>query len=321
MRYSRSTIIFTLVAVEVVIGGMILSALGLGHHTWGWGRNVQAATLRSAHFTAAAVAPIDAGERPHVVVDDPQSRIVVTVSSDGRVHVTDDTRIGGSAWSSSEVRQLQVTRTPDGVQIVRPGESHHTFFVLFGWSTRRVEIALPAGATLDVRSCSGADVAGLNGNVRVRSQDGHITLDTLSGDVDAASDDGSVQARNVHAHSVALATSDGHLSLDDVSAAALVAATNDGGIDARGLRLDGSGATGRLHSDDGSIRLAFDGPGNLQVRAHTGDGRISVDGVRRSRSDDDDSSDGTFSLGDGSAGTLDVSTADGSISVTTNGAR
>ncbi|MHB8144796.1 MAG: hypothetical protein ACYDEW_04065, partial [Vulcanimicrobiaceae bacterium] len=89
----------------------------------------------------------------------------------------------------------------------------------------------------------------------------------------------------------------------------------DGSIHASGLSLGGPGATGRLHTDDGSVHLSFGGDPNLSVRAHTGDGRILMDGRA---THNDGATDASYTLGSG-AGSLDVSTQDGTISMTTNG--
>ncbi len=310
--YSRTAIVVMLVAAEILVLGAVFWALG-GRT----GFTAGAVDLRPVAFHPKAIAPIDAGNAPHVTVSDADSLVTVTPSGDGRVHVTDLTHFGGAMWGTGRVAQLSVERTSGGVRIERPesGGWANGFIDLGGFARRRIAVALPAGASLDVRRAAGADIAGLSGPVRVVSLDGRIVLRDLSGGVDARSDDGAIEASGVSGASVSLASQDGRISLVDVSTGTLVATTADGSIHASGLRIGGPGATGRLHTGDGSVDLSFAGDPNLSVRAHTGDGRILMDGRT---THNDDATDARYTLGSG-AGSFDVSTQDGTISMTTNG--
>lgn len=323
---SRASIVGVLIAVEIAIAGIALYVLRGGMHP--------------VQFTAKPVAPIDAGSAPRIAVDDPQSRVVVATSSDGRVHVKDLTDLHGAIFADRvDVPQLDVKRTPDGVSISRPASQGFGLHFEIGSFHRRVEIDVPAGSHLDVTRCAGADVSGINGGVAVRSQDGHVTLADLSGTVDGRSDDGSVSATRVHGDSLALQSGDGRLSLQDVAVAALNARTSDGSIVAAGVAVTGSSPHAVLHSDDGSIRIdASFAPGgsydvstndgsihvglepnaDLTVDASTGDGRVVVDGSPV-RGESGDSARHTVKLGSGS-GNLRLSSQDGSIHIVTNGA-
>lgn len=310
-RYSRTGIVAMLVAAEVLIVG--IGALALGGER---GMTAQAAGLHSEQFVPQPIAAMDAGPAPHVRISDPDSKVVVTASSDGRVHITDRTGVGGMVWGSVHLAQVRALRTSDGVRVERPPEKNSMTFS-FGSITQRIEVAVPPGSTLDIEQCSGASVTSLSGAVRVRSQDGRITASDLSGNLDALSMDGSLEVRNIRAARVALQSLDGHLLLDEVAATTLLATTDDGSIQADGLVLSGTGANGRIRTNDGSVRLNFSDAGNASVHAHTADGHIVING--QSTRGADDGADAHSALGDASGG-LEVWTQSGKITMTTNGA-
>lgn len=283
MRYTRTGIIAVLIAAEVFIASVIVVSAG-GLKTFeaaGSGRD-----FTYAPYSLPAVA---VGDRPHIVIDDPDSRVVVTASTDGQVHVTDATRIGGWGWGSRP-QHLQVHKTADGVTIERPAVSGRV--IIFGFENSRTEVAVPAGATLEIAHSGGADVSDLTGTINVHSDDGHIS------------------ATNLKSGDVALTTADGRITLDNVDADKLAVSTQDGSIHASSLRV----RQGSAHTDDGSVTLAFADAGDLTLQARTGDGSIRINGARQGDSPLRD-----YKLGNG-GGSLDVSTQDGSIRVTTNGA-
>jgi hypothetical protein len=320
-----------LVAVEIVVAGLVLYSLGGMHGAFAGG-------LHRVDFSPATIAPLAAGATPRITVDDPDDRVVVTTSPDAMVHVTDRTEAHGMYWGTSSFPKLDVQRTADGVSVSRPGQSvNGIHFALFGIDTERIEVAVPAGSTVALEQCSGADVTGISGSTTVRSQDGHIVLADLRGAVDAQSSDGYIEVRNVHTDRVALHTDNGHIELHDVAAAIFEATTNDGRITIDSLRVAGDGSRAKIHSDNGSVLLSADfAPGgtydistddgritatlpsqaNLVVAASTNDGRVVRDGQSF---DDDGATHRTFTLGSG-AGHLNLSSDNGTISITTNGA-
>lgn len=302
---SRATVVAMLLAAEIAIVGMAIYTLGRGGPSY-------AAGLHSADFTAVPIAPLAAGGAPHVVVDDPNSRVVVGTSSDELVHVRDLTSMHGAIFSSGPYPRLTAVRTPDGVRIARP-DGGHISIAIFGMSEQRIQVDVPPGARLEIARCEGADVNGLAGGVSVHSTDGHVTLSDLRGSVDARSDDGYISATNVHGDRLAMESTDGHLSLDNVTVASLAGTTRDGHIEARDLSV-ANDAT--LQTNDGWMRVGFAPGANLTVDASTRDGRITVDG---SSSDNDSSAQRTIRLGAGT-GRMKVATDDGSIHITTNGA-
>lgn len=302
---SRLSVVAMLVAAEVLVVGMAIYVVG------GGGRSFAAGMHRS-DFTAAAIAPIAAGAAPHVVIDDPESRVRVEVSSDQLVHVRDLTQIHGWLLSGGAYPKLAVSRTSDGVRIERPGAASGGIS-LFAFSTQAIEVDVPQSARLEIARCAGADVRGLTSDVSVHSVDGHVTLTDLQGSADVRSDDGYLAATNVRGDRLTLDSMDGHIALQDVAVASLSATTRDGRILADGLDVTQSAT---LQTDDGSIRVRLPAGANLTVDASARDGRISVDG--NSLSHDEDSAQHTIRLGAGNA-QMKLATADGSIRIFTNG--
>ncbi|HEV3152658.1 MAG TPA: DUF4097 family beta strand repeat-containing protein [Candidatus Baltobacteraceae bacterium] len=307
MRYSRTGIIIALIGAEIFIAGAILAALGAPH-------SAGASQLHGVAFTARAVEPIDAGDAPRVRIDDADSTVTVSTSPDGRVHVIDNSRLGGPIWGTRDLPQLQVERTSDGVNVSRPDAGGATYFMFGGWEDRRITVQVPQKANVDVIACSGAEITGLAGSVRVRSQDGAITVRDLTADADLQSDDGHIDAANIHAKSLSVSTNDGELRLRDVTVDRLQGSTQDGLISASGLQVGG----GSLSTNDGGIELSFL-PANLSIHAQTSDGNVTFDGRKMGSNDDDDSSSGDFHIGAG-GGSLQVATQDGDIHILTNGA-
>lgn len=268
MRYSRVGIVAVLLAAEVFIGGAILWAVMGGHPAW--------ASHAEAVNTMSELTRIDAGQAPHVVVNDPSNRVVITASTDGLVHVTDHTHRIGWFWGTASQAPLSVSRTPDGVRIVRGDGRPHVDIAFIGLDFERTEVAVPAESRLEIQRCGGASLSG------------------------------------IQAADVKIACNDGSLHFEDVQSPAIDAVTNDGSIRASGLHVDG----GLLKTGGGSIHVALATP-NLLVHAQTGDGSIRINGERLAK--DSDSGSAEYKIGTG-AGSLQVSTQDGSIHIDTNGA-
>jgi DUF4097 and DUF4098 domain-containing protein YvlB len=305
---TRSSLVAMLIAVEVAIVGVAIYAVRGAH------------AVHAADFVAKPIAAIDAGTSPRIAVDDVDSRVVVAVSSDGLVHVKDLTSTGGAFFGDRlTVPQLDVKRVADGVSISRAESKDSGLHFQLGWSERRVEIDVPAGSHLDIARCAGAEISGITGGVAVASQDGRIRLSDLQGTVNAKSDDGSISASRIRGDALSLSSADGRLTLIDVSASSLDAQTKDGSIEARDLAITGGAQHAVLHTGDGSIRVALAARSDLTVDASTSDGKVIVDGQSFKNAGDGDSTQHTVRLGSG-AGTLQLSSDDGSIHINTNGA-
>ena len=282
MRYTRTGLIAILIAVEIFIAGAIVASAG-GLHAFSGVSDAQ--TFSYAPYDLPAV---DAGETPHVVIDDHDSHVTVMASADGKIHVTDQTHIAGWGWGARPGR-LSVEKTSDGVMIRRPAAAGR--IVIFGFEDGGTQVEVPAGAALEIRDSSGANISDLTGTVSAISNDGRLTL------------------TNVHSSDISLRTADGRIMLDKVDADKLNGETSDGSIHATDLHV----RTGALNTADGSITIALRDAGDVTLHARTADGSIRFNGVRQGDSPAD------YTFGNGS-GSLSVATQDGSIRVFTNGA-
>lgn len=331
MNYSRTSIVAMLVAVEIVLVGLMVFVVRGG---FGGGNVFASNGMHQVNFASMPIVPLPAGPAPHVVIDDPDSFVTVEPSTDGLVHATDNTRVLGAIFSNVTLEHLRMARTADGVAIQRPAT--HGFFSI-GYVSQQITVDAPSGARIDVRRASGADVRGFRNDVAVFSQDGHISLGQIDGNVDAHSNDGRIEAADVHGASVKLSSSDGRLIIRNLTATTLDARTNDGRLEVQNLRIEGNTPRVSMHTndgpvhltgffpaqgtyeistDDGRVELALAAGSDVTVDASTGDGRLSVDGQSFGS---DGRSAHTTRVGAGS-GNLRVSTGDGSMHITTNGA-
>ncbi len=299
-RPSRTGLISLLIAVEVVIAGLALYTLrGAGF--------VSAGGVHEVEYNAPAIAPISAGYAPVVTVDDVDSHVVVTPSNDGQVHVTDRTEVHGFMFGADRAQVLQVTRTLDGVRVYRP-EGHFTL----GDTTNRIELSVPPMTQLKISRSGGDDISGLQNGVDVSSQDGHITLDDMKGDIKAHSDDGRITLGNVSANQIDATTSDGRVyatQLQMTGASPRVTLHSDSGS----MRISGSFPAGSYSftTSDGRIELTLLQGSDANVDASTADGHVVVDGR--------DLEGQPIRVGNGSA-SMRVRSEDGSVHITTNGA-
>ncbi len=244
MRYSRTGVIAVLIALEVFLAGGILSLLGVG----GW--HAGAAGLHSIDTASRGTSVFDAGDAPHVVIDDPDSRIVITPSSDGKVHVSDDTRIAGLVWGGGSAAALRTVRTPDGVAVTRLNSGRMPVSIL-GYSSERVLVALPPASVVEITGCSGADLNGLQGR----------SLALRCGE-------GSLHLQNIAVASGTLWTGDGSIRLGLTGQNLVVhAKTADGSLHVNGSRVSG---------EDSSETTFQIGTGGGRLEVATGDGSIHI---------------------------------------------
>lgn len=332
MKYSRTSIVAMLIAVEIVLAGLMIFVV---HGGFGGGNVFAANGMHRVQFSAMPLAPIAAGSSPHVVIDDADSFVTVTPSSDGEVHATDNTRVVGAIFSNASLEHLRMARTADGVRIERPASAHG--FLSFGRFSQEIIVGMPTGSRLEIVRSSGADVRGLRNDIAVVSQDGHISLADIDGNVDAHSNDGHIDAVDVRGTTVKISTDDGRLNIRNVTAATLDAHTNDGRLEAHDLQFQGAAPRASLHTNDGSVHVSglFPASGTYQigtddgrvelalargsdvtVDAATSDGSLYVDGQSFSG---DGRSAHTTRVGSGT-GSLRLTTGDGSMHITTNGA-
>ena len=175
------------------------------------------------------------------------------------------------------IGEIEVRTEQDGNQItvevrIKSGSS--------GWGlhrSARLKVSLPASSDVIAKTGDGAiDVERVSGRIDLRSGDGAIRGQELSGDVTARTGDGSIRLDRI----------DGRLDLD----------TGDGSVVAAGtftrLRVRSGDGSVRIHVEPGSTALedwdvvTGDGPVTVDLPesfdadldARTGDGHVSVSG-------------------------------------------
>lgn len=275
-----------LVAVEVLVAGLcIWSVTGVTAPTWSGGG------FHRVDYVASPIAPIAAGDSPVVLIDDEDSYVIVSVSTDGLVHVTDKTVVHGWIAGADRAQVLTASRTPDGVlRIVRP-PGHFAI----GATEDKVLVAVPPMSRIQIIRADRCDISGIRNGASIHTNDGHITATDVSGNAfDFDSGDGRITISNISF------TGNGpHMHLH----------TGDGSVQISGI-FTAPGANG-VDTGDGRVDVTALPGSNVTVNASTSGGSIAINGNRHAGS--------TLKAGTGDAA-MTIHTEDGSIHITTNGA-
>ena len=194
------------------------------------------------------------------------------------IHVAIERR----ASSLDELKDIRVDTVQEGgtvlIEAKRPDQ--HDLFHVGSWRSPSVGlmISLPRGLRVDVRTGDGSiDVQDLSGRVELRTGDGPVRLQRVDGEMEVSTGDGTVMARDVHG-SMVVTTGDGSVELSG-RFLGLRARTGDGpiGIDARpGSMIHDEW---RVTTGDGSVMIRLPEDFNAEVEATTGDGGITTNGV------------------------------------------
>ena len=205
----------------------------------------------------------------HVKADDASVRVETGVGS------AIDARVTTKGWriAPGEVT-ITESQTGDRVDIeVRLPKGTH-----FGMGNRSIDVVLrmPKEADLEVRTGDGSIVVQpVSGRVSLSTGDGSITADGLQGEISLHTGDGSIRATGLSGRLKA-DTGDGSMNVRgrfDV----LDLRTGDGGITAAAEAGSKVEAAWSLRSGDGSITLRVPEGLGAELDAHTGDGSITVD--------------------------------------------
>jgi hypothetical protein len=302
------TVLAMLVAAEIgIIGLAVYSVRGSGFDQIFAGST-------GGTFAAKTFAPVAAGTTPRVTIDDPNSGVTISASTDGLVHVKDDTYFSGHVPRAYP--QLTVTQDAGGVHITRPAyHESWTMFIGFSNSRQHFEVEVPERSTLVVSECDNAEISDIRNGATVKALDGRIELTHVDGVIAATSDDGHILADDVTSPSLDLHTDDGSIEVHNFTAAGSAPyvrlRTSDGHIDASGLFP--AGGKYDVSSGDGHVDVSFARGSDVTVDASTNDGSLTVDGVRHS----DDAPRQSIRVGNGSS-PMRVHTDDGSVAITTN---
>ncbi len=309
MKNRRLALIAGLGVVELWIVGMMIHSV----HGNSRGRGL---TLPATHLSAGSPAEaatsgnrtektLETGPVPHVVIDDDDATLNVSVRAGTTVAVSEETLTGG--WMQANGHRLSVEKTADGVRIARPDAG---FVVFMGEMRRRLDVVVPPGTRLDVDNAGASTISGLRAAATVHTDEGSIALSDLRGTVEAKTDNGRIELTDVEAPSLDLTSDNGHIVLDRVRADSVAIETDNGRIEVGRSVLRG----GTVKSDSGRIRLGLDGQSNVTISAHTSSGKVTAQAPLSAVRGDGDDAPSAIRVGSG-AGKLDVGSDDGSITV------
>jgi putative adhesin len=227
------------------------------------------------------------------------------------------------AQDEARLKDITVEKSQDGDQVtlrVRGPASSGSSGVVIGVNfspSARLRVAVPKSSALDLRSGDGSiTVEEVTGIASLRTDDGSIVASRLSGEVLARTDDGSIRFREITGK-VDVETGDGSVVVDG-TLTHLRAKTGDGsvriGVEA-GSRVEDDWT---VETRDGSVEVRLPEAVDVVVDAVTTDGgiRSNYPGLTVERADDDHDDrsrrelHGTLGAG---GRTLRVRTGDGTI--------
>ena len=198
------------------------------------------------------------------------------------------------AQDEARLKEITVEKSQDGDSVtlrVRGPASSGTSGLVIGVNfspSARLRVAVPTSIALDLRSGDGSiTVEGVTGTAALKTDDGSIVVSRLSGEVMARTDDGSIRLREITGK-VDVETGDGSVAVGG-TLTHLRAKTGDGsvriGIEA-GSRVEDDWT---VETRDGSVEVRLPEAVDVVVDAVTTDGGIRSDypGLAVERPDDD----------------------------------
>jgi Putative adhesin len=213
-----------------------------------------------------------------------------TVSGRARVHIeTDDGSVRVSTGDIKQVeirveftgykldRDLQLNTSQSGDSVDVLAKTHGGSF--FNWGVRhsslRVEVHMPREADLTVRSGDGSiEADSITGTVDLTAGDGSITVQDAKGNLRFHTGDGHIEARGLDGQ-VDASSGDGHINVEGRFDSLRIKA-GDGSVTARAAAGSKVNGVWTINTGDGSVDLEI--PGDLQanIEASTQDGHISL---------------------------------------------
>jgi hypothetical protein len=313
MNNRRLAIIAGLGVVELWIVGLMIRSLG------GDGREPDLPRPPVPSYAGAAAQDaargrvaktVETGAAPHVVIDDDEAALSISVRPGTTVEVFEERRISG--WFHGALQPLSIVKTNDGVSITQPGGG---LAVTFGSIRRRLDVVVPPAARIDVRAAASVTAAGLRADATLHSDDGSILVSDQRGAVRLKTDNGRIELRDVDAPAVDVGSDNGRIVFDRVRADRVAVVTDDGRIDISRSLLRG----GKIRTDSGRIRLGLDSHSNVTVTARASSGKIVAEPpLTVANGNGDSDAPASIRVGNG-MGRLEVGSDDGSITVLAGG--
>jgi len=249
------------------------------------GGNVTAEEIVAQSFDVSAL--------PRVIVETFNGHIEVTAGAEASVLAEVTKRGAGFSLADAEddLKNVEVTMTQEG-DTVRIVARRTDGPVLMGNSGASIELTVPAGASLDLRTS--------NGHIRTDGVTGDISMDTSNGALDVSGGGGRLD----------LATSNGRVDVE-ARDAVVDAQTSNGAIDFRG-----SLAAGRhsFRTSNGRIAITLPAGARFRIDASTSNGDVSADfPVSGAGSSRDDELHGT--VGENPDVSINAETSNGNIDI------
>jgi DUF4097 and DUF4098 domain-containing protein YvlB len=226
-----------------------------------------AATVHADDYTKT----FTISNRANVRVDTGDGSVVVTTSDTKEVEF----RVEYQGYVLEKSLHIESNQHGDEVELI--ARIPHGFHISLGTMRRlHIEVRMPKDADLQVRTGDGSIKANnVSGTIDLHSGDGAISVGSLKGSVRIHTGDGSIEASDLDGKCDA-SSGDGRIRLSgrfDV----LSAKSGDGsvGVEAqRGSKLDSSWS---ITSGDGGIDVALPADLPANIEASSGDGRITTD--------------------------------------------
>jgi DUF4097 and DUF4098 domain-containing protein YvlB len=174
-------------------------------------------------------------------------------------------------------KSLQIDSNQHGDEVELVARIPHGWHFSLGMMRRlHIEVRMPKEADLQVRTGDGSVKAdNLSGNIDLHSGDGSLTVNSLKGTVRLHTGDGSIEGSDMDGKCNAV-SGDGRIRLVgrfDV----LSAKSGDGSIGVEAMHGSKLDSEWRISSGDGSIDVTLPADLPVDIDATTGDGHISSD--------------------------------------------
>jgi DUF4097 and DUF4098 domain-containing protein YvlB len=226
-----------------------------------------AATVHADDYTKS----FTVSNRANVRVDTGDGSVVVTTSDTKEVEF----RVEYQGYVLNKSLEIESNQHGDEVELI--ARIPHGFHISLGMMRRlHIEVRMPKDADLQVRTGDGSIKANnVSGTIDLHSGDGSITVGSLKGSVRIHTGDGSIEASDLDGKCDA-SSGDGRIRLSgrfDV----LSAKNGDGSVVIEALRGSKLDSSWSVTSGDGGIDVALPADLPANIEASSGDGRITTD--------------------------------------------
>jgi DUF4097 and DUF4098 domain-containing protein YvlB len=226
-----------------------------------------AATVQADDYTKS----FTVSNRANVRVDTGDGSVVVTTSDTKEVEF----RVEYQGYVLNKSLEIESNQHGDEVELI--ARIPHGFHISLGMMRRlHIEVRMPKDADLQVRTGDGSIKANnVSGTIDLHSGDGSITVGSLKGSVRIHTGDGSIEASDLDGKCDA-SSGDGRIRLSgrfDV----LSAKNGDGSVVIEALRGSKLDSSWSVTSGDGGIDVALPADLPANIEASSGDGRITTD--------------------------------------------